>query len=77
MTRPRPKYAGIPAPERCRIDPALGITGLGRRQMQSMSARGEIPGAAKLGRTWAYYIQKLRRWVRAKEMPLPLTQAKR
>ncbi len=67
MTRSRPKHTPTPTPERCRIGPALGITGLGQRQMQAMSARGEIPGAAKLGGTWTYDIRKLRQWVREKE----------
>ncbi len=67
MTRSRPKHTPTPTPERCRIGPALGITGLGLRQMQAMSARGEIPGAAKLGRTWTYDIRKLRQWVKEKE----------
>ncbi len=67
MTRARPKHARTPTPERCRIGPALGITGLGLRQMQAMSARGEIPGAAKLGGTWTYDVRKLRQWVREKE----------
>ncbi len=53
--------------ERCRSDSALLITGLKLRQLQAMSARGEIPGAAKLGRTWTFDLRKLRRWVRERE----------
>ncbi len=53
--------------ERCRSDSALLITGLKLRQLQAMSARGEIPGAAKVGRTWTYDVRKLRRWVRERE----------
>jgi len=53
--------------ERCRSDSALLITGLKLRQLQAMSARGEIPGAAKLGRTWTYDVRKLRTWVREQE----------
>ncbi len=67
MTRSRPKHKPTPTAERCRIDVALRITGLGQRQMQAMSARGEIPGAAKLGGTWTYDIRKLRQWVKEKE----------
>ncbi len=53
--------------ERCRSDSALLITGLKLRQLQAMSARGAIPGAAKLGRTWTYDVRKLRAWVRERE----------
>ncbi len=53
--------------ERCRSDSALLVIGLKLRQLQAMSVRGEIPGAAKLGRTWTYDVGKLRRWVRERE----------
>ncbi|GAA0729799.1 hypothetical protein GCM10009106_08370 [Sphingomonas japonica] len=54
-------------PERVMIDEARMITGLPERTLQSMSARGEIWGAAKLGRRWTFDRQRLRAWVRAKE----------
>jgi len=36
-------------------------------KLQAMSARGEIPGAAKLGRQWTYDLAKLRRFVEQQE----------
>lgn len=54
-------------PERCMIEEAHLITGLPERTLQSLSAQGEIWGAAKLGRRWTYDRQRLRAWVRAKE----------
>ncbi len=66
MTRAR-QVSGRDKVERCRSDFALLITGLKHRQLQAMSARGEIPGAAKLGRTWTYDVRKLRTWVRERE----------
>ena len=54
-------------PERCMIEEAHLITGLPERTLQSLSARGEVWGAAKLGRRWTYDRQRLRAWVRAQE----------
>ncbi len=53
--------------ERCRTREAVEITGLGLRQLQSMAARGEIPGAAKMGRSWTFGVRKLRAWVSTRE----------
>lgn len=53
--------------ERCMIEEAHLITGLPPRTLQSLSARGEIWGAAKLGRRWTYDRMRLRAWVRANE----------
>jgi hypothetical protein len=46
---------------------AATILGLKPRKLQAMSARGEIPGAAKLGRQWTYDLAKLRRFVEQRE----------
>jgi len=46
---------------------AAAILGLKPRKLQAMSARGEIPGAAKLGRQWTYDLAKLRRFVEQQE----------
>jgi hypothetical protein len=54
-------------PERIMIDEAHMITGLPERTLQSLSARGEIWGAAKLGKRWTFDRQRLRAWVRAHE----------
>lgn len=43
------------------------ITGLPERTLQSLSARGEIWGAAKLGRRWTFDRQGLRAWVKQQE----------
>ena len=37
------------------------------RKLQAMSQRGEIPGAAKIGRQWTYDLAKLRRFVEQQE----------
>lgn len=42
-------------------------TGLSARIIQMMAARGDIPGAAKLGGTWTFDVAKLRRWIREQE----------
>lgn len=55
------------APERCKVDEAMLVTGLERRTLQNLSARGEVWGAAKLGGQWTYDRQALRAWVRAQE----------
>ena len=53
--------------ERVSIHKAVAILGLPLRTVQELSARGEIPGAAKLGRRWSFDIEKLRRLVRQRE----------
>ena len=53
--------------ERIQAAAAVRITGLSRRAIQEMAARGEIPGAAKLGARWTFDEAKLRRWVKARE----------
>ena len=54
-------------PERIQSPEAAAITGLSLWNIQSMAARGEIPGAGKLGRRWTFDIGKLRRWITHKE----------
>src|SRR5262245_10844938 len=53
--------------ERGTAKQAAAILGLKPRKLQAMSARGEIPGAAKLGRQWTYDLAKLRRFVEQRE----------
>jgi hypothetical protein len=53
--------------ERVMIDEARMITGLPERTLQSLSARGQIWGAAKLGKRWTYDRLRLRAWVKAQE----------
>jgi Helix-turn-helix domain len=53
--------------ERGTSQQAMAILGLKPRKLQAMSASGEIPGAAKLGRQWTFDLTKLRRFVEQKE----------
>ena len=53
--------------ERITIPEAVMITGLCERTLQQLSQRGEIWGAAKLGRRWTYDRLRLRAWIAAKE----------
>jgi ribosomal protein S14 len=55
------------ASERGSSEEAMAILGLPRRTVQNMAARGELPGAAKLGRVWTFDLAKLRRHVTMKE----------
>jgi len=53
--------------ERGTAKQAAAILGIKPRKLQAMSQRGEIPGAAKLGRQWTYDLTKLRRFVEQQE----------
>src|SRR5262249_58588116 len=53
--------------ERGTAKQAAVILGLKPRKLQAMSQRGEIPGAAKLGRQWTYDLAKLRGFVEQQE----------
>jgi excisionase family DNA binding protein len=53
--------------ERVKIERAGQILGLPPRTVQKMAQRGELPGAAKLGRRWTFNEDKLRSYVRHKE----------
>jgi hypothetical protein len=57
-----------PAPERIRASTVARLLSLSVRGVQSMAARGEIPGAAKPGRIWTFDENRLRRWLREKEV---------
>jgi hypothetical protein len=65
-TRPARQRREAPI-ERGGLEEAVAILGLPERTVQSMAARGEIPGAAKLGRRWTFDIARLRTLVRNKE----------
>jgi hypothetical protein len=65
---PSPPPDGLLTPaERGTTIEAAAILGLKPRKLQAMSQRGEIPGAAKLGRQWTYDLAKLRRFVEQQE----------
>lgn len=53
--------------DRARVEYVMAKTGLSRRTVQAMAARGEIPGAAKFGKLWTFDRIKLARWIRDKE----------
>jgi hypothetical protein len=53
--------------ERGTIKEAASILGIRPRKLQAMSQRGEIPGAAKIGRQWTYDLVKLRGFVSQQE----------
>jgi len=42
---------------------ATAMLGIKLRKLQAMSQRGEIPGAAKIGRQWTYDLAKLERHI--------------
>ncbi|WCT75935.1 helix-turn-helix domain-containing protein [Novosphingobium humi] len=53
--------------DRAGVDYVIKKTGLSRRTVQSMAARGLIPGAAKLGKLWTFDRSKLGKWISDKE----------
>jgi excisionase family DNA binding protein len=63
----RRAHVAAPTPERGTAKQAATILGVPTRTIQDLAARGEIPGAAKLGRRWTFDLEKLRRLVRQKE----------
>ena len=64
---PRRRKRRVELPERGPIGKAAAILGLPLRTVQDQSARGEIPGAAKIGGRWTYDIETLRRHVKQRE----------
>jgi hypothetical protein len=54
-------------PQRCTIEKAELILDLKRRNIQAMAARGEIPGAAKLGHLWSVNVAQPQRGSNATE----------
>jgi excisionase family DNA binding protein len=53
--------------ERVKIAEAVVILGLSDRTVRALAERGEIPGAAKIGRRWTFSLARLRDYVRQKE----------
>ena len=53
--------------ERIRARRVAEITGLSLRSVQASAIRGEIPSAAKFGKTWTFNERAVREWVAAKE----------
>ena len=50
--------------ERIRAHVAAGILGVETRTVQALAARGELPGAAKIGGLWTFDEAALRNWIR-------------
>jgi excisionase family DNA binding protein len=65
--RASPRRARTPTLERGTVEAAATILGLPQRTVQDLAARGEIPGAAKLGRRWTFDLHKLRQLLKQKE----------
>ncbi len=51
-------------PERVRSPVAAAILGVEVRTVQSLAARGELPGAVKIGKLWTFDESALRTWLR-------------
>ncbi|MFH1553543.1 MAG: helix-turn-helix domain-containing protein, partial [Pseudomonadota bacterium] len=56
-TRPR-------QPERIRAHMAASILGIETRTVQALAARGELPGAAKIGGVWTFDEAAIRNWIK-------------
>ena len=53
--------------QRGTLEAATAMLGLSTRTVQALAARGEIAGAAKIGRRWTFDLETLRRWIKNKE----------
>ncbi|MGU3496128.1 helix-turn-helix domain-containing protein [Xanthobacteraceae bacterium A53D] len=51
-------------PERIRSHSAASILGVETRTVQALAARGEVPGAAKIGGLWTFDEAALRNWIK-------------
>lgn len=61
--------------ERIRIFQVMRKTGLTRRTVQNMAARGDIPGAAKLGHLWTFNRRAVERWITQQEQQCQKTSS--
>ncbi|MDF2809900.1 MAG: hypothetical protein K0S56_931 [Microvirga sp.] len=60
--------------ERRRSYEAAGILGISVRSVQSLAAKGELPGAAKVGGLWTFDETALRSWLKAISTPGDVVQ---
>lgn len=51
-------------PERIKLRDAAAILGGNMRTVQALAARGQIPGASKLGGLWYFDEAAFRKWVK-------------
>ncbi|MBS4017466.1 MAG: helix-turn-helix domain-containing protein [Dechloromonas sp.] len=56
-----------PAPQRIRAEEAAAMLGISHRGVQALAARGDLPGAAKIGTLWTFDPAKLRRFISERE----------
>jgi len=56
--------------ERIRADAAACILGVERRTVQALAQRGDLPGAAKVGRVWTFHEATLRRFMAGEPEPI-------
>jgi excisionase family DNA binding protein len=54
-------------PERIRAERASLILGVSLRTVQEMAARGELPGAAKIGKLWTFNEAEIRTYIRERQ----------
>jgi phage terminase Nu1 subunit (DNA packaging protein) len=52
---------------------AASLLGVTARTVQNLANRGELPGAAKIGKVWTFDPAKLAKFIRAKESECPKT----
>lgn len=50
--------------ERIRVQAAAAILGVTPRCVQALAARGEVPGACKIGKLWTFDEAALRNWIK-------------
>lgn len=53
--------------ERVRAAEVRRMTSLSLRQIQDMAAKGDIPGAAKLGGVWTFDPVRIQLWIREQQ----------
>jgi hypothetical protein len=53
--------------ERVMIERAIQIVGLPAKTVRAMALRGEIPGAARIGKRWTFDVEGLQGWIAQKE----------
>jgi excisionase family DNA binding protein len=63
--------------ERITIEAAAAILGVPLRNVYGLASKGELPGAAKIGKRWTFDEAKLRSWVREREATTSCLSGKR
>jgi excisionase family DNA binding protein len=55
-------------PRRIRLKEAADALGATVRHVQSLVARGDLPGAARVGKLWTFDVRKLERYIAKREV---------